>query len=89
MSWISQDGEVHDYCHTFVNGLAVAFGIVPPAQGREILQRVVARSHSIGFKNWHLGVPCNLLPMLKGDLIGPAVDLDGDPDWSRARRSPP
>ena len=93
VSWISQDGEVHDYCHTFVNGMAVAFGIVPPDQGREILERVVRQSHAIGFENWHLGVPGNLLPCRRADLIGPRTNLDGEfnpvdrpgdpglPDW--------
>jgi hypothetical protein len=79
VSWISQDGEVHDYCHTFINGLAVAYGIVPPSQGRDILRRVVAQSHSIGFTCWHLGVPGNLLPCRKADMIGPPIGLDGEP----------
>jgi len=77
VSWISADGEVHDYCHTFVNGMAVAYGIVPPEQGREIMERVVRKSHEIGFKNWHLGVPANLLPARISDMIGPEITLDG------------
>lgn len=79
VSWISLDGEVHDYCHTFVNGLAVAYGIVPPLQGREILSRVIKKSHSIGFDCWHLGIPGNLLPCRRADMIGPPIDLDGEP----------
>jgi hypothetical protein len=80
VSWISADGQVHDYCHTFVNGMAVAFGIVPPAQGRKILERVVRKSHEIGFTNWQLGVPANLLPAKVGDLMGPPITLDGTSD---------
>jgi len=79
VSWISQDGEVHDYCHTFVNGLAVAYGIVGPPQGREILSRVIARSKSIGFTHWDLGVPGNLIPCRKEDTIGPRIGIDGAP----------
>ena len=79
VSWISQDGQIHDYCHTFINGMAVAYGIVPPAQGREILSKVIKKSKSIGFDNWHLGVPGNLLPCRKGDLIGPRIGIDGNP----------
>lgn len=45
--WISAAGQVHDYCHTCVNGLAAGFGIVPPAQGREILERVMRKPHEI------------------------------------------
>ncbi len=80
VSWISEDGEVHDYCHTFVNGMAVAFGIVPPEQGKEILQRVASKAHESGFKNWHLGVPANLLPAKISDLFGPPIPLNGEAD---------
>jgi len=79
VSWISQDGQIHDYCHTFINGLAVAYGIVSPQQGRKIMSRVVEKSKSIGFKNWHLGIPGNLIPCRKEDLIGPRIGIDGSP----------
>ncbi len=79
VSWISLDGQVHDYCHTFINGLAVAYGIVEPEQGKDILARVVAKSHSIGFNQWHLGVPGNLIPCRKEDMIGPRTGADGEP----------
>jgi hypothetical protein len=79
VSWISLDEQVHDYCHTFINGMAVAYGIVTPDKGKEILAKVVAKSKTIGFNSWHLGVPCNLLPILKGDMIGPRTGIDGKP----------
>jgi alpha-L-rhamnosidase-like protein len=79
VSWVSEDGQTHDYCHTFVNGMAVAYGIVDPVQGKEILSRVVAKSKSIGFTNWHLGVPANLIPCRREDMIGPRIGLDGQP----------
>lgn len=79
VGWISQDGQAHDYCYTFVNGAAVAYGIVAPEQGKEILSRVVAKSKSIGFTQWHLGVPGNLIPCRKEDMIGPSIGLDGQP----------
>jgi hypothetical protein len=86
VSWISQDGRTHDYCHTFVNGAAVAYGIVSPEQGRQILSRVVAKSKSIGFDCWHLGVPGNLIPCRREDMISARIGLDGQPakddfDW--------
>ena len=79
VSWISLDGEVHDYCHTFINGMAVAYGIVPPDQGRNIMEKVVAKSKTIGFKNWQLGIPANLIPCRKEDMIGPRIGIDGKP----------
>jgi hypothetical protein len=79
VSWISADGEVHDYCHTFINGMAVAYGIVSPGEGRDILSRIIEKSHSIGFERWELGVPANLLPCRKADMIGARIGVDGDP----------
>ena len=77
VSWISQDGEVHDYCHTFVNGMAVAYGLVSPEEGREILERVIRQSHEIGFKQWPCGIPANLLPIRKADMMQPGITIDG------------
>jgi len=57
----------------------VAYGIVGLEQGKEILSRVVAKSKSIGFTQWHLGVPGNLIPCRKEDMIGPSIGLDGEP----------
>lgn len=79
VSWISLDGQVHDYCHTFINGMAVAYGIVSPDKGKEILEKVVAKSKTIGFNSWHLGIPCNLIPIRKEDMIGPRTGIDGKP----------
>lgn len=79
VSWVSLDGEVHDYCHTFINGMAVAYGIVTPDKGKEILEKVVAKSKSIGFNNWHLGVQANLIPCRKADMMGPQIGIDGKP----------
>ncbi len=79
VSWISLDGQVHDYCHTFINGLAVAYGMVSPEQGKIILEKVVAKSKTIGFNSWHLGVPANLIPSKKEDMIGPRIGINGKP----------
>jgi hypothetical protein len=79
VSWISQDGEVHDYCHTFINGMAVAYGIVAPDEGRRILERVVEKSESVGFDHWQLGVPGNLIPCRKLDMIQARIGIDGAP----------
>jgi Bacterial alpha-L-rhamnosidase 6 hairpin glycosidase domain len=85
--WISQDGEMHDYCHTNVIGRAVAYGLVPEAETRRMMQRVVGKMHSIGFETWDLGVPMNLLPVLRADTIQPRRLLNGQlapDDWARS-----
>jgi glycogen debranching enzyme len=80
--WKSQDGQIHDYGFTFVNGLAVAYGIVPPGEGKEIMARLVKKSHEIGFQAWHLGVPANLLPASVQDMILPPIQTNGEPDMN-------
>lgn len=83
--WISQDGRMHDYCHVNVVGRAVAYGLVPETEARRMMERVVAKSRSIGFDAWDLGVPMNLIPILREDTIQPRRQLDGSlasTDWA-------
>jgi hypothetical protein len=75
--WVSADGAMHDYGYTFVNGMAVAYGLVSPAEGRVILERLVRKSHEIGFTAWRCGVPMNLIPVSQADWIQPSITLDG------------
>lgn len=83
--WISQDGQRHDYCHVNVVGRAIAYGLVDQAQSRKIMERVVRKSHSIGFGAWELGVPMNLIPIRREDMIQPRRLIDGSQardDWA-------
>ena len=77
VSWISEDGRAHDYCHTFINGMAVAYGLVPPREGRAILERVIRKSHQIGFEQWRFGIPSNLITISKEDMMQADITLDG------------
>ena len=83
--WISQDGKMHDYCYTNVIGRTVAYGLVPETEAAPIMQRVVRKMHSIGFDAWDLGVPMNLIPVLRADTIQPRRLLNGQlapDDWA-------
>jgi hypothetical protein len=53
--------------------------VVPPAKGKEILERVIEKSKSIGFDHWHLGVPGNLIPCRRMDVIQARIGIDGKP----------
>lgn len=35
--WRSQDGELHDYATPVINGLAIEYGLIEPAQAKQIL----------------------------------------------------
>lgn len=83
--WISQDGQMHDYCHVNVVGRAVAYGLVDQERARTMMERVVRKSHSIGFGAWELGVPMNLIPVRREDMIQPRRLIDGSvgrDDWA-------
>ena len=67
--WKSVDGELHDYASPTVNGLAIEYGLVEPAQGREILAKLRKKMAEVGFKRFDLGVPPMLVPVLKADYI--------------------
>ncbi len=65
--WRSADEKIHDYGFTFVNGLAVAVGLVSPEQGNAIMDRLLALAQRVGYTNFRLGLPGNLLPIRRED----------------------
>jgi len=69
--WKSEDGVLHDYATPIVNGMAIEYGLVDPAQGRAILQRLWAKIEAAGFRRFDLGVPSILIPALRADYIAP------------------
>ncbi len=69
--WKSEDGELHDYASPVVNGLAIEYGLVEPAQGREILARLRKKMQEAGFTRFDLGVPPMLVPVRRGDYLLP------------------
>jgi hypothetical protein len=69
--WKSADGELHDYAAPTVNGLAIEYGLVAPAQGREILAKLRRKMEEAGFTRFDLGVPSMLVPVLRADYLLP------------------
>jgi hypothetical protein len=69
--WKSEDGELHDYASTTVNALAVEYGLVSPAEGRKILDRLCTKMEDAGFKRFDLGVPVVLIPIHRSDYLLP------------------
>lgn len=81
--WKSEDGELHDYATPVVNGLAIEYGLVEPAQGREILARLWAKIDQVGFKRLDLGIPPMLVPVRRSDYLLPeAIGLPQREDGS-------
>jgi hypothetical protein len=69
--WKSADGELHDYAAPTVNGLAIEYGLVDPAQGREILVKLRKKMETVGFTRFDLGVPPMLVPVPRADYLQP------------------
>ena len=67
--WKSKDGQLHDYASPFINALAIEYGLIEPAQGREILDRLTTKMTQAGFNRFDLGIPVTLDPIPRDDYI--------------------
>ncbi|HTV43046.1 MAG TPA: hypothetical protein VMF08_20950 [Candidatus Sulfotelmatobacter sp.] len=61
--WRSQDGQLHDYYFLFVNGIAIHYGLVPTDKANDIMDRLLAKMQEVGYTNFSLGLPGNLIPV--------------------------
>jgi hypothetical protein len=67
--WRSEDGKLHDYYFPWVNGAAVVYGLVPPELGNKIFDRLLAKMKEVGYTNFELGLPGNLIPIRREDSV--------------------
>lgn len=67
--WRSSDGKLHDYYFLFVNGIAIHYGLVTKQQANEIVDKVLAKMREVGYENFHLGLPGNLITVGLADCV--------------------
>jgi hypothetical protein len=67
--WRSRDGQLHDYAFTFVQGMAVTFGLLDDAAANAVMDRLLAKMKEVGYTRFDLGLPGNLVPVRKGDYV--------------------
>ncbi|MGV8092520.1 MAG: hypothetical protein AB2L24_11730 [Mangrovibacterium sp.] len=67
--WKSLDGELHDYYFTFVNSTAVSYGLINTEQGNMLMDNLLSKMKTVGFTDFSLGLPGNLIPVKKGDYM--------------------
>jgi len=67
--WKSADGNLHDYYFTFVNSLAILYGLVPRDKQDLIMERMLAKMKEVGYTHFEYGLPGNLIPIRHGDYI--------------------
>ncbi len=67
--WKSADGNLHDYYFTFVNGVAITYGLVPPEKANPIMDRMLAEMKKAGYTHFEYGLPGNLIPIRRDDYL--------------------
>ena len=80
--WRSKDGQLHDYYFTFVNGIAVAYGLVTREQGNSIMDHMQAKMREVGYTHFRLGLPGNLVPIRRDDYYIGLLGSPSKPDGS-------
>jgi hypothetical protein len=75
--WKSADGDLHDYYFTFVNSVAITYGLVRREKATLIMGRLLAKMHQVGYTRFEYGLPGNLLPIRRGDYIDLAKSAGG------------
>ncbi len=69
--WRSADGAYHDHSYTYVNGIAICYGLVEPHLACSILTTLEREREALGHDDFHYGLCLNLKPIPRSDyLIG-------------------
>jgi len=66
--WLDLEGNLHDYWFTFINLMAVWYGIIEGQQAKSLLQRLDTKLKKIGYKGFSL--PGNLESIPSEDYSG-------------------
>lgn len=65
--WKSEDGKLHDYYFTFVNSIAICYGLIENDRAKQIMKTLLAKMKEVGFTDFKLGLPGNLIPIRRED----------------------
>ncbi len=65
--WRSADGQRHDYYFLFVSGIAIVYGLVPEDRAAGIMDRLWDEMKRVGYSNFRLGLPGDLIPIARKD----------------------
>lgn len=65
--WRSQDGQLHDYYFLFVNSMAITYGLIEEDAGKKIMEALLAKMKAVGYTDFSLGLPGNLIPVADMD----------------------
>lgn len=75
--WKSADGKLHDYYFTFLNGVAISYDLIEPAVANGIMDKLLEKMRAVGFTNFELGLPGNLIPVIRADYTDLLLEVGG------------
>jgi hypothetical protein len=75
--WRSADGQLHDYYFLWVNGIAIHYGLVPRGKANSIMDHLLAKMNEVGYTNFALGLPGNLVSVARKDYVDLHVRFGG------------
>jgi hexosaminidase len=75
--WRSADGQLHDYYFLWINGIAIHYGLVPADKANDIMDRLLAKMNEVGYTNFELGLPGNLVSVARKDYVDLHVRFGG------------
>jgi hypothetical protein len=78
--WKSKDGKLHDYYFLMVNSMAVYYDLVPEEKVKDIMMILWKKMQEVGYNDFTLGLPGNLVSVRKEDYTHP------DPRWGGGKK---
>jgi hypothetical protein len=79
--WRSRDGQLHDYAFIWVNGVALAFGLLDQDSAQKALSALELKRKEVGPPSARMGLPCNLLPIREEDQMLAKILADRNPTF--------
>ena len=79
--WRSRDEQLHDYAFIWVNGIAIAFGLLEKPLAKKALLALEELRDNAGPGTARIGLPCNLLPIRDDDHMLPKILNDNLPTF--------
>lgn len=75
--WKSADGKLHDYYFVFVNTVAISYGLIEEPLANRIMDTLLQKMKEVGFTNFELGLPGNLVPVIRADYTDLLPEVGG------------
>ena len=75
--WKSADGKLHDYWFVFVNAVAICYGLIETSLANSIMDKILAKMKAVGYTNFELGLPGNLIPVIRADYTDLKPEVGG------------